>query len=148
MSGGNSSVQTTGGDGNGRVKFLEEMRETLEAERASILERTSIKSPLRQAVRMNGDPDGHYPESLACASTLEMNGGMSSTLLGMETEELQRIDAALERVENGTIEACVVCDGNIRRARLRAMPYTDVCIACKSGMEEGAAQGDQPSLRQ
>jgi DnaK suppressor protein len=44
---------------------------------------------------------------------------------------LQAIEEALVRIEKGTYGACRDCGEPIADARLRAIPWTRVCIACK-----------------
>src|SRR3954463_5805151 len=54
------------------------------------------------------------------------------TLGLMEADEgtLGSIDAALERIQDGTYGTCAQCEGVISKARLNAIPYTPVCIKC------------------
>jgi RNA polymerase-binding transcription factor DksA len=61
------------------------------------------------------------------------------SLLEKEAEARARIQEALRRVGSGD-EACTRCGGSIGRARLRAVPFTDVCRACKD-KEESAGPG-------
>lgn len=49
--------------------------------------------------------------------------------------ELQRIDAALERIRAGTFGACVECDEPIASARLGAQPAIALCLACAEARE-------------
>ena len=52
-------------------------------------------------------------------------------------EEIGReIDAALERIDAGTYGVCVNCGQQIPEARLDAVPYAVLCLACKRD-EEG-----------
>ena len=44
---------------------------------------------------------------------------------------LQAIEEALDRIEQGTYGACRDCGEVIAGARLKAIPWTRVCIACK-----------------
>ena len=44
---------------------------------------------------------------------------------------LQAIEDALQRIEKGTYGICRDCGEPIAEARLRAIPWTRVCIACK-----------------
>ena len=44
---------------------------------------------------------------------------------------LQAIEEALERVEQGTYGLCRDCGKDVAPARLDAIPWTRVCIACK-----------------
>jgi DnaK suppressor protein len=53
------------------------------------------------------------------------------------TNELQEIDDALARLRDGTFGRCEDCDHPIPAARLDAIPYARLCIACKS-QEEAA----------
>ena len=46
------------------------------------------------------------------------------------------IDAALERIDEGSYGHCVQCDGVIPKARLNAIPYTPVCIKCAEPQEK------------
>ncbi|MCR9214354.1 MAG: TraR/DksA C4-type zinc finger protein [Proteobacteria bacterium] len=55
--------------------------------------------------------------------------------MAQETErrrrnELQRIDAALERVKSGDFGYCVNCDEQISDKRLKLDPSTPLCIDC------------------
>jgi len=43
---------------------------------------------------------------------------------------LDEINAALERIEDGTFGRCIVCDTPIAEERLKAIPYTPVCVRC------------------
>jgi RNA polymerase-binding transcription factor DksA len=41
---------------------------------------------------------------------------------------LQKIERALRRIENGTYGVCDRCGKQIEKARVRALPYVDLCI--------------------
>ena len=45
-------------------------------------------------------------------------------------EEIQQIDVALLRLENGTYGTCTVCGEEISIERLKALPYANTCINC------------------
>ncbi len=44
--------------------------------------------------------------------------------------ELQRIEAALQRIEDGEFGECANCGENIARKRLELVPAVVVCIGC------------------
>lgn len=44
--------------------------------------------------------------------------------------EIAQIDKALLRMENGNYGICTSCQGEINEARLRAIPFTLLCIDC------------------
>ena len=61
------------------------------------------------------------------------------TLSLMQTEEdtLGAIEAALERIEEGTYGRCDECGAAIPKTRLNAIPYTSFCIKCAEQSEQG-----------
>ena len=62
---------------------------------------------------------------------------ISSKLAEVESRELVQIDAALERIREGTYGQCEVCNGKIPLARLNALPYAMTCIECQRAAETG-----------
>ncbi|MGB6042728.1 MAG: TraR/DksA family transcriptional regulator, partial [Pirellulales bacterium] len=60
------------------------------------------------------------------------------TLSMMESEEatLEAIETALERIEDRTYGTCEDCSKAIKKTRLKAIPYTTLCISCASRREE------------
>ncbi len=51
---------------------------------------------------------------------------------------LTHLDSALERIEEGTFGICRVCEGEISKERLEAVPTATMCVNCKS--KEGEKQ--------
>ncbi len=65
------------------------------------------------------------------------NFEQENTLNLMENEglTLERIEAALERVEDGTYGQCEECGAKIPKQRLLAIPYVNMCVKCASRIE-------------
>ena len=61
---------------------------------------------------------------------------LSLRLRGRERTLIEKIDHALERIEEGDFGICVVCGDDINVERLRARPVTTMCIACKEEQEQ------------
>lgn len=59
-------------------------------------------------------------------------------VLDTERAMLDDINAALARLDDGTYGKCEECQATISEARLEAVPYTPLCIACARTLEEGA----------
>jgi len=55
---------------------------------------------------------------------------MSQAAAHLSNLELQRIEAALKRIDTGEYGYCVVCDEEIAEGRLRFDPSVLTCIAC------------------
>ncbi|HLE09236.1 MAG TPA: TraR/DksA family transcriptional regulator, partial [Thermodesulfobacteriota bacterium] len=53
-----------------------------------------------------------------------------------EREKLREIDKALERLNEEDYGVCEECGEPIGEERLRALPFTRVCVDCKSKSEK------------
>lgn len=54
-----------------------------------------------------------------------------------ERQLIRKIQAAIDRIEDGTYGVCEECGDDISVPRLKARPVTRLCINCKSRQEEG-----------
>ena len=52
-------------------------------------------------------------------------------LIENEEEILRDIDAALERLDDGTFGVCESCSKAIPKARLKAVPHARYCVECQ-----------------
>ena len=52
-----------------------------------------------------------------------------------QLERVNRLSAALERMNEGEYGACVDCDEPISLARLSAMPEVQTCVRCQARLE-------------
>ncbi|NLX57013.1 MAG: TraR/DksA family transcriptional regulator [Planctomycetaceae bacterium] len=66
---------------------------------------------------------------------------LSLTLASSKDGTLQKIERALERIEDGTYGVCDGCGRKILQARLDAIPYADLCVPCARLDEDTANQG-------
>jgi len=57
-------------------------------------------------------------------------------LMEMKSETLRQIDEALRRLESGSYGACAECGGEIAEARLKAVPFAQLCRECQEAQEE------------
>jgi len=62
------------------------------------------------------------------------------------SEELGQVQAALQRVEDGTYGKCVDCGRGISDARLEALPWTPYCVE-DSEKHQGRVAARQASVR-
>lgn len=111
----------------------ERFRIMLEEERARKLAllpalRADIASA--NAARQNSNVDDeHDPEGATIAFELSQ----ASALLDQSRSGLAQVEAALERIEEGTFGICAVCGQEIAEGRLEARPWTPFCILHASG---------------
>jgi len=57
-------------------------------------------------------------------------------LMENDGETLEKIELALERIEEGVYGSCVECERIIPKTRLNAIPHTPLCVRCASELEE------------
>ena len=62
-------------------------------------------------------------------------GSIAKESLFQQTSQRRRlvrmIEAALQRIADGTYGICVACADEIPRKRLEALPWTDCCVRCQ-----------------
>ncbi len=83
---------------------------------------------------------GTARDSLSFADEVDGIQVNESREIGLATRELlmervNRLSAALDRMNEGAYGACVECDEAISAARLRAMPEAQTCIRCQDRIE-------------
>jgi len=57
------------------------------------------------------------------------------SLSDAEREQLFQIDAALKRIERKEFGSCQMCQKEINRKRMNALPWTPYCIECQEKSE-------------
>jgi DnaK suppressor protein len=80
------------------------------------------------------DPDD-FPDEIDTASS-EVNLQFTGRLREREQGLLSKIDAALEKIEDGEYGECKSCGEDIGVKRLKARPVAELCIECKSEQEK------------
>jgi DnaK suppressor protein len=57
------------------------------------------------------------------------------SLSDTEREQLFQIDSALRRIDKGDFGSCQMCQKEISKKRLNALPWTPYCIECQEKAE-------------
>jgi RNA polymerase-binding protein DksA len=87
-----------------------------------------------EAMKKGSDAAGDLstlPMHLADMGTDSFEQDMSLGLMENETDELHEIEEALERIKDGSFGLCENCKKRIPKERLKAIPYTRLCVDCK-----------------
>ena len=116
---------------------LEQFKENLlklKVEITRILENQAEPKELRDAF---DDPD---------IANQMMEKMMSSLFSSNYEKNLERIDAALERIQEGQFGICQVCAAEIPLPRLEALPFTLFCIDCQKEIERKREQIRQKTI--
>ncbi len=115
-------------------KFLEEQRELLETERAVYLGQATDLRAEADALAQEREPgDVQFDEESGEGGTVTVDRERDLALSAQALAAVEEIDAALTKIDRRTYGACERCHQPIPKARLRALPYARLCVACKSG---------------
>lgn len=77
------------------------------------------------------------PTDMAELGTDNFDQELTLSLLGTEKNALEQIQAAIERIDDGSFGRCEECGVKIPQARLEAIPYAAMCVQCASKQEQG-----------
>jgi RNA polymerase-binding transcription factor len=115
-----------------RKAFLKQAKETLEEMKSQVLR--GIRDDMKED-REGEKDDGRDTYDVASE---ERDREISHLLTDRDRTKLLSIDQALERIEQGTYGICESCEGEITAERLKAMPFTRLCVQCQSERETEA----------
>ncbi|MBO6826952.1 MAG: TraR/DksA C4-type zinc finger protein [Sneathiella sp.] len=100
---------------------LGEIKSDLENRRVVLGKRVAeMEAALRSEHSSNFSEQAHEREDEEVMERLEQEA----------LQEIEAIDHALTRIENGTYGTCTVCGQDIGEKRLKVLPYAGLCISC------------------
>ncbi len=108
---------------------LKKFQQLLEDKRDEIVQRA--RQTLDQDMSLDADD---LPDEMDLASS-EYLQSFTFRLRGREKTFLEKIQKALERIEDGSFGDCEECGEPISEKRLEARPETTLCIRCKEDQE-------------
>ena len=74
----------------------------------------------------------HDIEELGLIDVIEDTG---LAVADIRRQELENMDTALRKLDDGTYGACDGCSEDIDEERLKVMPYTSFCVRCQKDQE-------------
>lgn len=84
-----------------------------------------------QLGELDVDSEAHeFDENFADSAQVAAEQGENRALAGSLREQLDDVDRALAKLDEGTYGLCESCGEPIGEARLEAMPATRYCINC------------------
>ena len=90
---------------------------------------------LEQDLREEIADNQNMPGDMADHGSGELNQHLSVTLMENDRIELERIEKAVGRIEQGIYGICEGCSKAIPMTRLKALPWATRCISCQSKLE-------------
>ena len=117
-----------------RKKDLEYFEKVLLEKRAAMLDDLGhIENNSMSATQQDSSGDlSAYSFHMADLGTDAMEREKAFMFASRGGKYVDHVNAALERIKDGTFGICRECGGEIGRARLEAVPHATMCIQCKS----------------
>ena len=119
---------------------LKEFRVLLERLRAR------LRGDVQRLTKGEGSGDSRSPTHIADVGTDNYEQDFALRFVENETETLDEITEALNRIDDGSFGGCETClaegrpptQSKIKKSRLKAIPFTRNCIECERKREEQA----------
>lgn len=108
-------------------KFLDKMEKVLIAQKSLILSELISSNEDIRAAYGNGEQG-----DLADIAGDDIDRRLLEARGMVELTRLKSIDAAISRIRQGRYGVCVKCGKPIPKDRLEVLPYTVMCIECKT----------------
>ena len=115
-----------------RKAFLKKIRTTLTLQKQQILQQ--LDEEIREG-KENELDEGMDTYDLASE---ERDREINLILSDRDRDKLQAIEDALDRIEEDEYGICEQCEEEIAQARLEALPFTRLCVACQEELEKEA----------
>jgi len=77
------------------------------------------------------------PQDLGDLATLNIIEDKGLVFADMRRKEIEALDDAIRRLDEGSYGSCVECGREIDLERLKVMPFADACVECKGRSEAG-----------
>jgi DnaK suppressor protein len=114
-----------------KTSRYDELRKMLEDRRRELL--NAVHDKIRD-VRADGNKDRDVLDQ-GESSEVDIQEDIEFALIQMKSETLNKVDAALRRLEDGSYGDCYECGEEIAEARLRALPFAVRCKDCEEARE-------------
>lgn len=118
----------------GDTKFLDEQRSLLLEERVVHQGQAEDLRAEADSLAQEREPgDVQFDEESGEGATVAVDRERDLALSAQASAAVEEIDDALRKVDRKSYGACERCHQPIPKARLRALPFARLCVACKSG---------------
>jgi DnaK suppressor protein len=114
-----------------RTETFTGIRKRLEDERVQLCTEIDALQIENQGQQDDYGVGNHLADDATEVFTRERNLALRNNAKDLLTQ----VEAALQRLDEGTYGICARCDREISTARLEALPYATLCITCQSEVE-------------
>ncbi|MBI5308191.1 MAG: TraR/DksA C4-type zinc finger protein [Planctomycetes bacterium] len=111
-------------------KELKQMEALLLAKKSALLK------DVEERFKKQKDDNNEKLTDVAEIASSSLSSDMEMHLVEEDARELKQIEDALARIKAGHYGTCEQCGCLIKKARLKAIPFTTLCISCKEEEEK------------
>ena len=111
-------------------KELKQMETLLLAKKSALLK------DVEERFKKQKDDNNEKLTDVAEIASSSLSSDMEMQLVEEDARELKQIEDALARIKAGHYGTCEQCGCLIKKARLKAIPFTTLCISCKEEEEK------------
>ena len=127
----------------GKGSRYNELRKMLEDRRRELM--TEVQGKMRDVRSAEGKEREVLDQGES--SEVDIQEDIEFALIQMKSETLNKIDAAIRRLEENTYGNCFECGDEISEARLRALPSAVRCKDCEEAREMAEQRERQMAAR-
>ena len=119
-------------------KDLKEFKELLINKKAQVAKGIEhiAKDALGTSQREAAGDLSAYSLHMADMATDNYDREFALNLADNEQKVIHRIDAAIEKIDSNTFGVCELCAKKIAKARLKVVPYAELCVPCQEMQEK------------
>ena len=111
------------------------LRAQLEEERTRLLADIAALDREERTSQSEASGENAYRDHMADQGSATFEREMDMTFEENDRDALDRVCAAIDRIDAGTYGVCTRCGAEIPVARLDAVPAASLCIQCKEAEE-------------
>ena len=119
---------------------LNHIEQTLEEQRAVLLSRVRVKSESIPSNMINPDNSDRAQDYFLQERHSALRDRLEATL--------EEVEAALQRLMDGSYGECAHCGKDISAARLEAFPHAELCITCQELQENNMSLREKNAKRE
>jgi len=102
---------------------------------ALVVQQTELTAQMAELTEVAANDHLGYSNHQADDATAAFDQAKDLSIRQNADTLLKQVNAALRRFENGTYGLCVECNQPIDTARLKAIPYAELCMDCQRKRE-------------
>ena len=111
-------------------------KELKQMESLLLVKKNILLREVEERVKKYRDANSEKMTDIAEIASSASDGDVERIIAEEDARELKQIEDALARIKAGHYGVCEQCSKPIKKARLKAIPFTTLCVSCKEEEEK------------